>query len=291
MGTKDGIRFCDACGRTVGTGEKLILSGGAWVCRDCAVPVVSPIRGVPASSRTRSPNMLHTARDQTRMSGPLWIATGITIAAVIGTATVLLWAALKAPKVQTPPSQPTPPVAVRPMASENQKKALATLKRLQSKVEVGMNFRDYSSALADTWADIKPLLEANDASASQRLAACLSEAIGYYKTAGDAWNRIVVPQDDDLRAREQGYKLRRDQLLRKQENECVRLFSWQMADACIKRAEAVLAGDRTGERQELTNITRIKADLKTELDSLATGEENNRREDAATEALIEKLCN
>ena len=54
MGVKDGIRFCDACGQTVGAGQKLVQSGGAWVCQSCAVPVVPPRRPAPAPLLTRS---------------------------------------------------------------------------------------------------------------------------------------------------------------------------------------------------------------------------------------------
>ena len=54
MGVKDGIRFCDACGKTVSAGQKLIQSGGAWVCQNCALPVVPPRRVAPAPLLTRS---------------------------------------------------------------------------------------------------------------------------------------------------------------------------------------------------------------------------------------------
>jgi len=54
MGTKDGIRFCDACGQTLGEGERLVLIGGSWVCPQCVaptVPVVSPAPHLQADVR------------------------------------------------------------------------------------------------------------------------------------------------------------------------------------------------------------------------------------------------
>lgn len=142
------------------------------------------------------------------------------------------------------------------------------LKRLQAKVETGLVFRDYSTALADTWADVKPLLENPDPSANPRLTECLTTTIDYYKAASDAWNRVIAPQDYDLEATEAGRRLEWHKLLRKHKNEWIRLFSWAMADATIEKAQAVMMGDAAKEAQKQSQIEKLQADMKRELDKI-----------------------
>jgi hypothetical protein len=66
MGMKDDIRFCDACGRTVGEGEKLVLAGGAWICEDCAASVTGKTTLPLSTSRSISSVLAKKARAESR---------------------------------------------------------------------------------------------------------------------------------------------------------------------------------------------------------------------------------
>ncbi|MBN2582533.1 MAG: DUF308 domain-containing protein [Planctomycetes bacterium] len=55
MGQRDGVRFCDACGRTMAADERLVQAGQAWVCSECAsdrVAVASPAEAMVAQMNT-----------------------------------------------------------------------------------------------------------------------------------------------------------------------------------------------------------------------------------------------
>ena len=169
--------------------------------------------------------------------------------------------------ILTRPPVSTPNRAAAVQVSENQKKAMTYLKRLDAKLDMGLDFRTYSSELADTWADVKPLAETPDPGANPRVWGCITAAMDYYKAAGDAWNNIIAPhdQDSDLEATESGYRLQWHKLLRKHKNELVRQYSWKMAHTTIEAAEAAMAGNGEQEAQKQDEIRKMQAELKRSL--------------------------
>lgn len=79
MGVQEGIRFCDACGRTLGATEKLHASGSAWVCHGClpAASVAQAVEDWPPATRQRRTVSARPSRR--RASG---LAKGSLVAAV-----------------------------------------------------------------------------------------------------------------------------------------------------------------------------------------------------------------
>jgi hypothetical protein len=181
---------------------------------------------------------------------------------------------------------PTP----RTQASANQLNALTALKRLQAKVEIGVNFSTYSDSLANTWADVKALTETSDPLANSHLTECLAESIDDYKAASDSWDRIVAPQDDDLDRRlavdaakidamydgprksmmalANEQQIERKKIIDESKSKLVRLASWQKADYAIAKAEAIIAGDAAKEAELQALISKSDADLKSDLGKL-----------------------
>jgi hypothetical protein len=210
--------------------------------------------------------------------GTIWLARSMSKPSPPGTASP------RVPAVAGVAVDPLPPAT----ASANQLKALGALKRLQARIEVGVDFRDYSSQLANTWADVKALIEPPEPLANPHLQECLLEAIDDYKVANDSWSRIVVPQDDDvdrqlavqaakidamwdgpaksLMALENEQQIRVKRMTDRHKNEFTRMASWHLATAVIGKAEAVVAGDSAKEARLHAMVVEIQADLKTQLE-------------------------
>jgi hypothetical protein len=128
-----------------------------------------------------------------------------------------------------------------------------------------MNFADYGKEFAETWADVKPYLDSQDASVNRPLSIAIGETCAFFKDANDAWNRVISPPDYDLEASEAGHRLEWHKLLRKHKNEWIRQFSWEMAVAAIAKVEAVMGGDAAKVAIAQDQIEKAKTDLKTEL--------------------------
>jgi len=159
--------------------------------------------------------------------------------------------------VDTAPTPSATPVKI----PDSARKALARLKRLQAKVEAGLNFSDYSKEFADTWADVKPYLDSQDSTINPGLSATIALSCTYYKAANDAWSRVIAPQDSDIEATETGYDLERHKLIRSHKNEMIRLYSWKMGDYAIALAEAEIAGDVSKAATAKTLIDQVKKAL------------------------------
>jgi len=73
---------------------------------------------------------------------------------------------------------------------EKAKDAVLALKKLQSRAEIGVDYHDYSSALADTYFTVKMFLESEPAKTVPEFTEALRESIRSYKTAGDVWQAM-----------------------------------------------------------------------------------------------------
>ena len=69
--------------------------------------------------------------------------------------------------------------------------ALAALKKLEARTEMGINYREYTSALGDTWVIVKIFVESKEADEYPKLKEHLSSAIDHYKSASESWGLKV----------------------------------------------------------------------------------------------------
>lgn len=65
--------------------------------------------------------------------------------------------------------------------------AIKALKRLEARTEMGINYRDYSMALGDTWIEVKLFLESPEAKSKPKLVESAIKIMDLYKFAHEIW--------------------------------------------------------------------------------------------------------
>jgi len=239
-------------------------------CRPAADPAVRPVSHLPPGPSFSLADRLKSMSARTKGV----VAGVLAVCLAVGG-----WRLIRA-KSQSPTTHGS-------NASENQLKSLALLKRLQSKVEVGMQFADYNSSLANTWADVKSLVDMPDSGSNAQLGDCLAEVIDDYKSASESWNQLIAPGRDDedrrleveaaqieamhegpaqRRARvENEIQTNRKALITSYQNKLKRQTAFSMADAAIIKADAVVEGDGAKEAQAQALILKFQAELKADI--------------------------
>jgi hypothetical protein len=107
--------------------------------------------------------------------------------------------------------------------------ALNAVKKIAARVEVGVNYGDYSSVVGDTWGDVKIFIESSEGKKLPDFAMLLTKAIADYKLALDIWrDKIKFPT-----------------LYEKKQSDvdALQQLCWVQADACIELAESLLESD------------------------------------------------
>ena len=234
MGQDGGVRFCDACGRTIAAGEQLAHVADSWVCPAC-------LPGRPAPARR-----IGWAQAKLPVFGVLVIVVAGVIAMALHGGSADNPAGISPSPAGQAQSSECFGTSILPSpdemdASEEQLLALKALQQLAARVEIGVNFRDYSAALADTWVAIKPHLEKRGGNAL--LATALRQTVEYYRTAADSWNQIVSPNNTDLQLKAEGYRLERLVMARRHSHQTTRQAAWGMARITLLMCEEIIAGN------------------------------------------------
>ena len=65
--------------------------------------------------------------------------------------------------------------------------AVKALQKLQTKIEIGMTYHDYVSALGDTWFEVKSFLDSPEAKIKPELASEINQSMDNYRFAREYW--------------------------------------------------------------------------------------------------------
>lgn len=68
--------------------------------------------------------------------------------------------------------------------------AVLALKKVQSRAEIGADYRDYSTSVADAYFSVKMFVESDMAKSVPEFSTDLLKSITWYKTAGDVWKAM-----------------------------------------------------------------------------------------------------
>ena len=121
-------------------------------------------------------------------------------------------------------------VAIYRNAPQSAQSALNAVKKLEARVEVGVNYADYSRAVGEAWGDVKIFIESADGKSVPEFSLLLTKAIEDYKLASDIWqNKIQWPS------------LYGDRL----DVETHQQACWTRAGTWIKLAESLLDVEKT----------------------------------------------
>jgi hypothetical protein len=71
--------------------------------------------------------------------------------------------------------------------AQSAKDAVRALQKLQAKIEIGMTYPDYVSALEDTWFEIKSFLDSPEAKIKTELALEINQSMDNYRFAREYW--------------------------------------------------------------------------------------------------------
>jgi hypothetical protein len=108
--------------------------------------------------------------------------------------------------------------------------ALNALKKVEARTEIGVNYRDYSTVVGETWGDVKIFIESPDGRKLSEFSRALAIATDDYKLALEIW----------------GYKLRYDSLYKDRSDvDVLQQQCWARAGRWIKIAEGLLNGEDT----------------------------------------------
>jgi hypothetical protein len=129
-------------------------------------------------------------------------------------------------------------------APESARVALNAVKKLAARVEVGVNYADYSSVVGGTWGDVKIFIESADGKKLSDFTMLLTRAIADYKLALEIWRD----------------KIRYSSLYEKRSDvDVLQQACWMQADACIELAEGLLDGDDKAKALEIVASSLSKA--------------------------------
>jgi hypothetical protein len=71
--------------------------------------------------------------------------------------------------------------------AQSAKEAVRALQKLQAKLEAGMTYLDYVSALENTWFEVKSFLEGPEANKEPKLTSEINQSMDNYRFAKEYW--------------------------------------------------------------------------------------------------------
>ncbi len=71
--------------------------------------------------------------------------------------------------------------------AQSARDAVRALQKLQAKIDVGMTYLDYVSALGDTWFEVKSFLDSSEAKIKPALTLEISQSMDNYRLAKEYW--------------------------------------------------------------------------------------------------------
>ncbi len=71
--------------------------------------------------------------------------------------------------------------------AQSARDAVSALQKLQAKIDVGMTYLDYVSALGDTWFEVKSFLDSSEAKIKPALTLEISQSMDNYRLAKEYW--------------------------------------------------------------------------------------------------------
>ena len=173
-----------------------------------------------------------------------------------------------------------------PVYAQSAKDALMGLKKLQTRCEAGISYRDYSNAVADAKFPVKLFLESSDANKSPELIESIIKVMKHYEFAGMVWQNafsnsalrgsltkpmenVIIKQypraDKDIKeggAHSKDYGL--DFLLK----EAVFAIIWDEASKELDNSTKLFAKTEETTSSELANFKHEIEDLKAQIANL-----------------------
>jgi hypothetical protein len=158
------------------------------------------------------------------------------------------------PPAATPIVAVLPPPAPRPIASQpapaskpkpdliRLNAAIARMDAFQAHFEIGMNYRDYSQALGDLWAAVRPVVESPTVD-EKPVAVLIGGYIEFSKQALKQWSTLVSGEDLDLELRFSGNRLAWERMRKRHVCELLRQAMWGSARFMAIAARAAAEGD------------------------------------------------
>ncbi len=227
---------CYCCGSVLESPES--QAGESEVCPACKTPnrVPKPApEPIPQSGRghtlpdalassvnvasvPRPANLAPAAARTKRRRWPLFLAVAGMALIVAGAGGFFLYHTYGPKKLRIPASG---------------KSALAALKKLQAKTEVGITRADYSRECGDMWFTVKSFLESGDAKKCPDFARCVWLAADAFRAASRAWSQpTILPDLADLQVQQ----------------------AWRLAAISIHHAEGILFLGVEVQRAELDKL-------------------------------------
>ena len=202
---------------------------------DCGLPSPlsqpSPVdRGdhalnVASRKTSPGPSRMYVRKSPSR-AGPLIAFLSIVGVLLVGVSLgVMLWAngtfsGLQGERPHKNTAYHNPPPSGR--------SALNVLKKVQARIEVGINYADYSTVVGEGWGEVKVFAESPEGKTVPDFSDMLVSAMAKYKLALDVW-RSVIDAHEFIPAR--AFR------------EVMRQECWQAAGRRLKVAESLISGD------------------------------------------------
>jgi len=79
-----------------------------------------------------------------------------------------------------------------------EKEAVRALQKLQARVEVGISYRDYTSALGDAKSEVNLFLQSPGAKKRLELSMAIEKAMRHYQTVTDVWKWKIDKHDSTI---------------------------------------------------------------------------------------------
>jgi len=130
-------------------------------------------------------------------------------------------------------------VSIYRKAPQSARNAINALKKVEARLEVGINFRDYSTVVGESWADVKIFIESSDGKKLPEFNMLLRTAVQDYKLAHDIWNSKI--EYSILYGRESNVRDEVDSLQQK---------CWSQARRYIDLADSLLDPEKTAKSLE-----------------------------------------
>lgn len=165
--------------------------------------------------------------------------------------------------------------------AQSAKEAVLALKKLQTRIQAGVTYRDYSNFVADAVFPVKLFIESQDSKEYVELAVLMKKITERYAFAGEVWNwkldnrfeSTVIGTNDSLfsqiRNEYPGVPLKLDGTVIKPD-DALRII-WSKASTEVDEAAILFAKEDTKLQRKVADIEALRAEnitLKNNVDSL-----------------------
>ncbi|MGD0091441.1 MAG: ankyrin repeat domain-containing protein [Planctomycetota bacterium] len=150
---------------------------------------------------------------------------------------------------------------------ESAKTALTALKKLQAKIEAGINFDRYSETVGETLYEVKEFTTSADAKGFEALSSAIADAMADFQRASDMWNQ----------------KIQRGDSLQGEVDDARMKQSWRKASSHIMDAAALIAG---GGHEFFAEYASKKKELAS---AIKEGDEKQEKTIAGMQALVNEM--